>query len=254
MTRSIGSNTSAPSNPPEPPAWMAIAQSPIGKKILTGVTGLGLVTFIVVHMLGNLVFFVSADAYNRYAYKLEQLTPLVWTVEGFLLIGTLVHAVLGVQIYLNKRRARTIHYDTYQSAGAPSHQTLSSITMIWTGGLLALFIIWHLLTFKFGTHYPLSASMDSQAASGTSTFGPTRDLARLVVESFRQPLYTFSYTGFLVLLGFHLRHGIWSAFQSMGVLNKASRLWMTTVSTVGAIAISVGFLALPWAIYLGWIG
>lgn len=231
--------------------WMAIAQSPIGKKILTGITGLGLVTFIVVHMVGNLVFFVSADAYNRYAYKLEQLAPLVWVVEGLLLMGIIIHVGFGLQIYLNKRQARTVQYDTYHSAGEPSHQTLSARTMIWTGGLLAAFIVWHLLTFKFGPHYLIEGN--GQVAN-VGAIGPTRDLARLVIEAFRQPLYTLSYTGFLTLLGFHLRHGIWSAFQSLGLLNKASSVWLTTVSGVGAIALSLGFLALPWAIYLGWIG
>ena len=231
--------------------WMTIAQSSIGKKILTGITGLGLVTFIVVHMMGNLVFFVSADAYNHYAYTLEQLAPLVWIVEGLLLMGIIVHAVLGVQIYLNKRQARTIQYDTYHSTGEPSHQTLSARTMIWTGGVLAAFIVWHLLTFKFGPHYLIEGN--TQGIQNAVAMGPTRDLARLVIEAFRQPLYTFSYTGFLTILGFHLRHGIWSAFQSLGLLNKGSSVWITTVSGVGAIALSLGFLVLPWAIYLGWI-
>ena len=232
-------------------SWMTIAQSPIGKKILTGITGLGLVTFIVIHMMGNLVFFVSADAYNRYAYNLEQLTPLVWTVEGLLLMGIIIHAGLGLQIYLNKRQARTVQYDTYHSAGDPSHQTLSARTMIWTGGLLTAFIVWHLLTFKFGPHYLIDSN--DQGVQDVVSIGPTRDLARLVIEAFRQPLYTFSYTGFLTLLGFHLRHGIWSAFQSLGLLSKVSSAWITVVSGVGAIALTLGFLALPWAIYLGWI-
>lgn len=226
---------------------MAIAQSAIGKKLLTGITGLGLVAFMVVHMVGNLVFFVSADAYNRYAYSLEQLAPLVWTVEALLLVGILAHAALGIQIYLNKRQARTVQYDTYQSAGRPSHQTLSSRTMIWTGGLVAAFMVWHLFTFKFGPHYAIAHD------SVTTGMGPTRDLARLVREAFQQPLYIFSYTGFLVLLGSHLRHGIWSAFQSLGLLNKTSSPSMERGSTVGAIAITLGFLSLPWAIFLGWI-
>ena len=200
--------------------------------------------------MGNLVFFVSADAYNHYAYKLEQLAPLVWAIEGLLLIGIVVHIALGIQIYLNKRQSRRVRYDTYQSAGSPSHQTTSSRTMIWTGSLLAAFIVWHLLTFKFGPHYAIAST---SITSGTRSLGTTRDLARLVVEVFHQPLYVLSYTAFLGMLGFHLRHGIWSAFQSLGLLNRASSAWMTTASTMGAIAIVLGFLALPWAIYLGWI-
>lgn len=229
--------------------WFLFLQSAIGKKITTGVTGLGLVTFIVIHLLGNLTLFASADAYNRYAYKLEQLAPLVWTVEALLVIGVLLHAAIGIQIYLNKRQARTVNYEAYQSAGKPSHQNSSSRTMIWTGGLLALFIIWHLVTFKFGPHYAIAS--DDAAIAG---IGPRRDLARLVVEAFQQPAYVLSYSLFLGLLGFHLRHGIWSALQSLGLMSNRSSATMTVVGTVGAIAIALGFLVVPWAIYGGWIG
>ena len=121
--------------------------------------------------------------------------------------------------------------------------------MIWTGGLLALFIIWHLVTFKFGPHYAIAS--DDTAISG---MGPSRDLARLVIEAFQQTAYVLSYSLFLGLLGFHLRHGIWSAMQSLGLLSNRSSATMTAVSTVGAIAITIGFLIVPWAIYIGWIG
>ncbi|MBE9076108.1 succinate dehydrogenase cytochrome b subunit [Romeria aff. gracilis LEGE 07310] len=217
-----------------------IYRSPIGKKLITGVTGLGLVSFVLIHMLGNLTLFYSAAAYNQYAYAIERLGPLTYAIELGLLGFVIFHAVLGIQIYLDKRRSRPIGYARYASAGEPSRQTLSSRTMIWTGLLLSAFLVWHLATFKFGPRYPIS---------GTEM----RDLSRLVIEKFQQPLYTVGYTAAMGILGFHLRHGIWSAFQSLGVLGKEARSLLYALSLVLAGLIAVGFLGLPLAIYLGWV-
>ncbi|NEQ96352.1 MAG: succinate dehydrogenase cytochrome b subunit [Cyanothece sp. SIO2G6] len=223
----------------------AMYQSSIGKKILTGLTGLGLVAFILAHLAGNLLLFISPNAYNQYGHVLESMGPLLWIVELALLGVILLHASIGLQIYLNKRRARPVDYATYQSVGQPSHQTVSSKTMIWTGITLAVFMVWHVVSFKFGPRYPVQVSGD---------VAPIRDLYRLVFEAFQTPAYTLSYTGALVLLGFHLRHGIWSALQSLGLLGRRTLPMATRLSTAIAIGITLGFLAVPWAIYTGLLG
>lgn len=220
----------------------AIYQSSLGKKILTGVTGLGLVLFIVAHVLGNLLLFISPNAYNQYGHKLESLGPLLWVVEGVLLLVILLHAHIGSQIYLNRRRARPVDYDTYRSAGQPSQQTLSSKTMIWTGIVLAAFIVWHVVSFKFGPDYVVLVN---------NGMTPVRDLYQLVVEAFQNPVYVLSYTAALILLGLHLRHGIWSALQSLGVLDQTTIPVVTRFSTAIAFLITLGFLAIPWTIYTG---
>lgn len=220
------------------PTLLQLYSSPIGKKLITGLTGLGLAVFVLVHMVGNLLLFVGHDAYNAYAHHLESWGPLLWTVESILAAVFLIHAIAGIQIYLGKRRARPTDYATYNSKGEPSLQTLSSRTMIMTGGVLAVFLVIHLLNFKLGTQY--TTNLDGQ---------PVRDLARLVVEKFQQPEYAFSYSGVMVLLGFHLRHGIWSALQSLGTLTKSIRLAVYGFSLIMGIAIAAGFIALPLAIY-----
>lgn len=219
-----------------------IYRSPIGKKLITGVTGLGLVGFVLIHMLGNLTLFYSAAAYNQYAYAIERLGPITYAIELGLLGFVIFHAVLGIQIYLDKQRARPISYARYASVGEPSRQTLSSRTMIWTGLVLGTFLVWHLATFKFGPRYPITIA-------GTEM----RDLSRLVIEKFQQPLYIAGYTAAMGILGFHLRHGIWSAFQSLGVLGKEARSLLYPLSLVLAGLIAAGFLGLPLAIYLGWV-
>jgi len=216
----------------------AFYSSPIGKKLLTGITGLGLVTFILVHLAGNLTLFFSAQAYNRLALGIDRLGPLLYLVEIVLAGLVLVHAAIGFNIYRGKRQARQVAYSEYESAGTPSRQTLASRSMIFSGLLLGVFLVGHLATFKFGKMYMLPGGHD-------------RDLARLVFEVFRRPGYTAGYVIVLSGLGLHLRHGIWSALQSLGVATKPVAV---TVSGIFGGAIALGFIGLPLAIYFGLIG
>ena len=215
-----------------------LCQSSIGKKLLTGITGLALVTFVMIHMTGNLILLVSAEGYNQYGHFIEQLGPLLWLIDIGLLVFLTVHIVMGVQIFFGRLRARPQGYSLYASAGPPSYQTLSSRTMIVTGLILGSFLVWHLLTFKFGIRYVVPGS-------------DIRDLSRLVIEKFHQPFYTFGYTGVMVMLASHLRHGIWSAFQSLGSLNAAVRPFAYIISSLLALGIALGFVVLPLGIYLG---
>ncbi|MEO1791680.1 MAG: succinate dehydrogenase cytochrome b subunit [Cyanobacteria bacterium J06629_19] len=216
----------------------SLYRSPIGKKLLTGMTGLGLVTFVLVHVAGNLTLFFSASAYNQLAHLIEQLGPLLLFIEFVLLAMVLVHAGVGLSIYLGKQRARQVAYSEYESAGTPSRQTLASRSMIFSGVLLGAFLVAHLATFKFGKVYTLPGSSD-------------RDLARLVFEVFQRPGYTAGYVVVLSGLGLHLRHGIWSALQSLGVATKPG-VFAASAVLGGAIALS--FIGLPLAIYFGFVG
>ncbi len=217
---------------------VGLYQSPIGKKLLTGLTGLALVTFVVGHLLGNLTLLFSATAYNQIAHVIESLGPLTYLTELGLLAIALIHATIGIKIYLGKRQARPIDYAEYASAGDPSRQTFSSRTMIVSGLVLGGSLVVHLATFKFGTYYTLPGSSK-------------RDLARLVFETFHKPSYTAGYVLVLSVLGLHLRHGIWSALQSVGVETRPA---VVAVSAVLGGAIALGFIGLPLAIYFGLIG
>jgi succinate dehydrogenase / fumarate reductase cytochrome b subunit len=220
--------------------------SPIGRKLLTGITGLALTVFVLEHMLGNLVFFSSdPNAYNLYADFLMGWGTILYVIEIALLALLVVHVVLGVSIYIRKRQARPIDYARYESAGFPSRQTTSSRTMIITGIVLGAFLVFHLLSFKFG---PGVAEGYVVTVDGE----PIRDLRRLMVEKFQNPLYAFGYPAIMALLGFHLRHGVWSALQSLGLLNAR---WSPLVYSFGgflAVLLAVGFIVLPlWIFFEG---
>lgn len=215
-----------------------LLQSPIGKKILTGITGLGLVLFVTIHLLGNLTLFFSPSAYNQIAHVIEQLGPVTYAIEGLLGGIALLHIFIGINIHIGMRKARPVNYAEYESTGSPSRQSLSSRSMIISGIVMGAFLALHLATFKFGHYYTLPDSSD-------------RDLARLVFETFHKPTYTFGYVVVLTVLGLHLRHGLWSALQSVGIATKKG---MYEMSAVLGAAIALGFISLPLAIYFGFIG
>lgn len=220
--------------------WLNFYNSSLGKKIITGITGIGLTLFVIFHLLGNLLLLSSRQAYNQLARSLESLGFVLYAVELILLTVVVFHIVVGISIRLNTKRSRTQAYSQIESAGAPSKQSVSSRSMAITGTIILAFLVWHLLTFKFGTYY-----------STTINGVVMRDLSTLVLQKFQNPLYTFGYVSAIALLGLHLRHGIWSAGQSLGILEGRTSFSVYKLSTLLAILIAVGFMAIPLAIYFG---
>ncbi|MEX0772162.1 MAG: succinate dehydrogenase cytochrome b subunit [Balneolales bacterium] len=220
------------------PKVFEILTSPVGRKVLTGITGLALSLFVLVHLLGNLTLFIGTDAFNSYSNVLHEMGLLLYLAEAGLLLFFVVHAYTGISIWWRKRQARPEKYEKYATRGGKSKQTFSSRTMIITGLVLLAFTIVHLDTFKFGPEYTTMVAGQEM-----------RDLSRLVFETFQNELYVIGYVGVMVLLGFHLRHGVWSAFQSLGGNNQKLSLLIYTVGGIFAVLIALGFLILPIWIY-----
>lgn len=223
------------------PSFSGMWLSQVGKKILTGVTGIGLTLFVLLHMIGNLSYFTGNDAYNAYAHFLLSLGPLLYLAELGLLAFFVFHVVMGISIARGKRQARKASYKSLRSSGGPSKQSLSSRSMIVTGIIILVFLVIHLKTFKFGPVY--NTTVDGESI---------RDLATLLTEKFQSPLYAFGYVGVMLLLGFHLRHGVWSAFQSLGATNPRLTPIIYTVGALVGVVIALGFLVLPlWIFFTG---
>ncbi|MEX0684692.1 MAG: succinate dehydrogenase cytochrome b subunit [Balneolales bacterium] len=224
-----------------------IFKSPVGRKLLTGITGLALTLFVIGHLMGNLTLFLGADAFNQYASFLHELGWLIYLVEAGLIIFFGFHIYMGISIWLRKRTARPVKYEKYASRGGKSKQTFSSQTMIITGLVLLVFTVVHVNTFKFGAGWAgepeYTTVVDGQEM---------RDLNKLVFEVFQNEFYVIGYVGVMILLGFHLRHGIWSAFQSLGTINNKLSLMIYTAGSILAILIALGFLVLPiWVYFTG---
>ena len=217
--------------------------SSIGKKLLTGITGVGLMVFLVLHLAGNLNLLIGKDAFNGYTHKLEGLGELLIVIELGLLAVFLLHVGSAVSVWNANRAARSIKSSVVQSKGPPSRQTTSSRSMIITGGVLFVFIVLHVWQFRFGPSVregyvtPLANEQ-------------VRDLYRLVVEKFKQLPFVVGYMTAMVILGLHLRHGFWSAFQSLGLLNQRLRTLAFSAGLFVAAILAFGFLILPLYIYL----
>ena len=224
--------------------WSSFLQSSVGKKFVSGLTGLALLGFVIVHLLGNLSLFVGAEAMNIYAHTLQTLGGgyIVYLAEALLTAVFLLHIVSGLQVYFAKKKARPVTYVVAADAGATSKKTNSSLTMAYTGLLILAFVIFHLYSFKFG---PAEAEGYITVHNGVEM----RDLYRLVVEKFKNEFYTFGYIVMMALLGWHLRHGIWSAFQSLGLTNQKTLPIFIPVATLLALALAAGFIVMPLYVY-----
>jgi len=222
--------------------WSMVWSS-VGKKVIDALTGLALVAFVIIHLIGNLSLLRGDPGpFNHYAHFWESLGFLLYVVEIGLVIVFLVHTVMGVAVWLDKRKARPEKYKLSADAGSPSKKTWSSRNMIISGLVLFVFTIVHLVNFKYG---PGLSENYIYLTDGQ----PIRDLYRLVVESFKSEIYVIGYTVAMVLLGLHLRHGFWSAFQSLGVQHPRLVPLIYAAGILIAIVLAAGFILLPVYIY-----
>src|SRR5438093_6828301 len=131
---------------------LRVFSSSVGTKILIGFTGLALVLYLIVHIVGNLMVFGGPDVFNRYAYTLEG-NPLVPVIEIGLVLIFLIHVYKTITMFVTNRRARPVGYARNTFAGPPSRKSMASSTMIVSGAWLLLFIVIHVRAFRYGPEY-----------------------------------------------------------------------------------------------------
>ncbi len=219
----------------------AAAQSSIGRKLISGLTGLLLIGFVIGHLTGNFLLLVGPEAFNNYAYFLEHLFhgAGLYVAEVGLIILFASHAWSGYRVWDQKWKARPTKYVEPGDAGGKSKKSISSTSMLWTGCLLLLFVVWHVAQFKFGI-------VDTMDRTFTAADGRhMKDLYGLVIDTFANPLWTGLYLVVMAGLGVHLWHGAWSAFQSLGLANDSYLPRITLVANFLAVVLAIGFLFLP---------
>jgi succinate dehydrogenase / fumarate reductase cytochrome b subunit len=209
----------------------------VGTKLLIGLTGLFLVVYLVVHIAGNLMVFLGRDLFNEYSHVLTT-NPIVIVIEVVLVVGFLVHIFKAVAMYFANRRARPVNYEVKRNAGAPSRKSIASSTMILSGIWLLVFVILHVQAFRFGLDYETPEGI--------------RDLYRVEMEVFSNPLTVAFYVLTMVIVGSHLWHGVSSGFQSLGA---DSPRWTPKLLVAGralAVFIAGGFVVIAiWAYLAG---
>jgi succinate dehydrogenase / fumarate reductase cytochrome b subunit len=219
------------------PSRLRVFSTSVGTKLLIGLTGLFLAVYLVVHIAGNLMVFLGRDLFNQYSHTLAG-NPIVVVIEVVLVAGFLVHIFKTVTMYLANRRARPAGYAVKRYAGAPSRKSVASSTMIVSGIWLLVFVILHVQAFRFG--------LDYETADGI------RDLYRVEMQVFSNPLTVAFYVLTMVIVGSHLWHGVSSGFQSLGADNPRWTPRLLVAGRALAVFIAGGFVVIAiWAYLTG---
>jgi succinate dehydrogenase / fumarate reductase cytochrome b subunit len=211
--------------------------SSVGMKLLIGLTGLALFVYLILHLIGNALIFAGADVFNAYSHTLIS-NPLIVPIEIGLLLIFILHIYKAVRMWMANQAARPVAYAKKERAGHTSRKSLSSSTMIASGIVTLLFVLIHVKQFKYGAWYQTAGDQ------------PVRDLFRLEAEVFQSPFWVAFYVICTLVVGLHLRHGISSAFQSLGLDHPVYTRRLTTWGIAGAVVIGGGLAFIPIWVYL----
>ena len=223
---------------------LATWHSVIGKKIVMAVTGAVLVLFVLAHMAGNLKIFAGADTINAYSRSLREMAmpelgygQLLWIVRIVLFTCALLHIIAAYQLTILNRKARQIGYDTKKQV----ETTLGAMAMRWSGLLVLIFLVFHILHFTLGV----------------VGFQPGQfvDLAvyQNVVAGFSVWPVAVFYIIAMAALCLHLDHGIWSGLQTLGWSTNDNAKMLRGVSRLIALIVFIGFILTPVSVMAGWI-
>lgn len=201
--------------------------SSIGKKVLMALTGLSFCTFLAMHLFGNLSIYGGNAMFTAYAEHLHAFGILINIAEIGLLAFALLHMGLATLLYIENWRARPIRYVMKKRAGG---RTMSSSLMPYTGLYLVFFLVIHLISFHFADHTP------------QTTY-------RLVADAFAHPLYVLFYIFSMIVVSVHVKHGFWSAFQTIGANHPKYMPIVQIISFIFSLAVGIGFGSIPLFIY-----
>ena len=218
------------------PAKSGFWNSTIGRKIVMAVTGLILFGFVLAHLAGNLQLYLGPDAINAYGVFLRQVLhgAGLWIARAVLLVAVVLHIWSAASLTRTSRAARPVGYRSFR----PRESTYASRTMRWGGVIVLLFVIYHLLHFTFGTVHP--------------SFVPG-DVYHNMVAGFQVGWVSAFYIVAMLALGLHLRHGLWSMFQTLGVAHPRYERCAKAFAAVFATVIVLGNISFPIAVLAGWV-
>jgi succinate dehydrogenase / fumarate reductase cytochrome b subunit len=224
------------------------ARSTVALKAVMAVTGLIMIGYLLAHMYGNLKVFAGEAAFNSYAHHLRTLgepilphTGALWIIRAVLVVSVLAHMYAAFSLWARAQRARggVLRYNSRRGRTGVQ-RTYASFTLRWGGIVIALFVVYHLLHLTWNVIAP---------------GGPAPDPYDRVVNGFRIWTVVLAYTVAMVAVGFHLRHGIWSALTTLGAnVSSIARKRLNLLAYAVAGVVTIGFLLPPYAIVVGLVG
>jgi succinate dehydrogenase / fumarate reductase cytochrome b subunit len=226
-----------------------VFNSSLGKKYVMAGTGFILFLFVLGHLVGNLQFLLGPElgreAINRYGNFLQSNPEIIWPARVVLLLMVVLHIWSAAKLSLENKAARPVGYGEYR----PVASSYASRTMLMSGTIIFVFIIYHLLHFTAqvqyinGTHQSFTDFHDAQNR---------HDIYRMMVVGFNNGWVSSFYILGMALLCLHLSHGVSSMFQSMGWKNEAYRPILDKGARVLALLIFLGYASIPAAVLLGY--
>jgi succinate dehydrogenase / fumarate reductase cytochrome b subunit len=203
------------------------------------VSGLRLLGYVFMHLLGNLSLFLGPQLINAYAVKLHSLGPGLWVARIVLLVAVVLHIVTSIRLTIENRLARPVGYHH----PATIETTYAARTMAFSGIIILAFIMYHILHFTVGIIDPkIAALKDAQGH---------HDVYSMVVLSFKNPWVAASYLVAVFLLCSHLSHGISSFFQSLGWADESSIPFLQKAGKIVALLLFLGYASIPLSSLLG---
>lgn len=203
----------------------------VGRKQATAISGLMLLGFLVAHLVGNLLLFKGGKAFDEYAHFLESQALLPLMEAGLITIFVL-HVFFALRATIENYQARD---SRYKMRGSELRNPFAAALMPWTGGVILIFLFLHISGFKFSDR-------------------PQGSLFELVVRDLGQASLASAYVVAFVSLGFHLWHGVQSAFQTLGVEHSKYNSLIRGASYAMAALLALGFIVIPLAILGDWLG
>jgi len=222
------------------PFPLDLYQTAVGKKWVMALTGIVLLGYVLVHMIGNTKMFYGPEAYNHYGEWLRDLgeplfarTQLLWILRIGLTAAFVLHIHAAYSLTVTNRRARPVGYQGDRDYIAAN---FASRTMRWTGIIVALFLVFHLADLTWGTTNPDYVRGD-----------PYNN----IVASFERVPVAVLYIVANLALGVHIFHGAWSIFQSLGANNPRLNGIRRPFATAFAAIIVAGNISFPIAVQIG---
>jgi succinate dehydrogenase / fumarate reductase cytochrome b subunit len=203
--------------------FTSLITSSIGKKLLMALTGFCFLGFIAIHLIGNLTIYGGKDFFLSYSEHLHSFGVILKIAEFGLLFLAAIHICTGIVLFFKNLMARPARYHIKKNAGG---RTLSSATMPYTGLVLLVFVIYHLIDFHF---------VDK---SDTTIY-------HIVFNTFQNPLYAGIYVLAVIFSSTHIKHGFWSAFQTVGADHVKYTPLIKGISFVFSLIVGVGFGFIP---------
>ncbi|MGC2061354.1 MAG: succinate dehydrogenase cytochrome b subunit [Thermodesulfovibrionales bacterium] len=213
----------------------------MGRKMVMSVTGLSMLAFVLMHLLGNTTLYYGPEGINAYAAALHRFGALVWAFRLAMLTFLLLHVFCGIQLTLENKAAKPRAYAVKEDRAA----TFAGRSMIWSGLLIGGFILFHLLHFTFQIISPGISALTHPDSMGRP------DVFTMVVLSFRRLFISLLYLGAMVVLGLHLMHSIQSAVQTLGLNNGKTLPNVMKAGAFAAILIFLGYAAFPIVVFTG---